>query len=61
MPTYDYECKECKIVSTITRQLTDTEIIPLCESCNQPTVRTYSWAGTTFKGTGFYSKDKGEK
>ena len=55
MASYEYECGEDSSTQTIQRGMTDDEIIPLCDTCNQPMKRLYSAPPVKFNGTGFYS------
>jgi len=61
MPLYSYTCKTCELTSAITRSIHDPEVIPTCLKCEQTMVRQYSTPGIRFKGTGYYSTDKGNK
>lgn len=58
MATYTYSCKECDIITVVTRNMSDNEVFPECSKCNAPMVRSYTWGGTTFNGPGFYTSDK---
>jgi putative FmdB family regulatory protein len=60
MAAYDYKCKGCNHSVTITRSISEQEIIPKCLSCNIDLSRVYSSVGVTFNGGGFYSTDKGK-
>ena len=55
MASYEYKCEEDDTRITIVRGMTDEEIIPYCDTCNQPTVRVYSAPPVKFNGGGFYS------
>ena len=35
--------------------MTDDEIIPYCDTCNEPMTRVYNPAPVKFNGSGFYS------
>lgn len=61
MPIYIYVCIECDKSTEITRGFSDTEIVPACEKCGYRMIRSYSLAGVHFKGSGFYSTDKGKR
>lgn len=58
MALYEYKCKSCNASETIVRGITDKETIVVCKACNIPLNRVYSSVGVSFKGSGFYSKDK---
>lgn len=53
--SYEYTCGVDLEVVTITRGMTDDEIIPYCDKCNEPMTRLYSAPPVKFNGTGFYS------
>jgi putative FmdB family regulatory protein len=53
--TYEYKCSSDGSVITITRGMTEDEIIPYCDECNEPMGRLYSAPPVKFNGTGFYS------
>lgn len=55
MASYDYKCDNDSEVITITRGMTEDEIIPYCDKCNEPMSRLYSAPPVKFNGTGFYS------
>jgi predicted nucleic acid-binding Zn ribbon protein len=53
--SYDYKCDNDLTVITISRGMTEDEIIPYCDKCNEPMSRLYSAPPVKFNGTGFYS------
>lgn len=55
MASYEYKCNADSEVVTISRGMTEDEIIPYCDTCNQPMNRVYSPPPVKFNGTGFYS------
>jgi putative FmdB family regulatory protein len=57
MALYEYICKSCDAPKTISRGISEKEIIPQCDTCNVPLSRVYSSVGVTFNGGGFYSTD----
>jgi len=61
MPLYSYTCKTCEVTSAISRSIHDPEVIPSCLKCDQPMHRQYSTPAVSFKGSGFYITDKGNK
>lgn len=58
MPLYDYRCKDCEIIKTITKGLNEKDQEYHCDTCNSKLIRVYSNVGVAFKGSGFYSTDK---
>ena len=57
MPTYDFKC--CGNTVSVTNRLTETQTqTPQCANCLKPMTRDYSFGAVSFKGSGFYSKDK---
>lgn len=55
MASYDYKCDNDSEVVTIIRGMTEDEIIPYCDKCNEPMSRLYSAPPVKFNGSGFYS------
>jgi predicted nucleic acid-binding Zn ribbon protein len=53
--SYEYKCEIDSSTITISRGMTEEEIIPYCDSCNEPMVRVYSAPPVKFNGSGFYS------
>lgn len=53
--TYEYKCNNDSELVLVTRGMTEDEIIPYCDTCNEPMVRVYTAAPVKFNGTGFYS------
>ncbi|MBU0683318.1 MAG: FmdB family zinc ribbon protein [Candidatus Omnitrophota bacterium] len=57
MPTYDYECTNCKTQFEVFQNITD-ESLKSCPKCDNPAKRMISTgAGIIFKGNGFYQTD----
>ncbi len=56
MPTYEYECLECKNRFEVFQSMND-EPITLCEKCNGKVRKLFGTAGIIFKGSGFYVND----
>ena len=57
MPTYEYECQDCKIHFDEFQRMTDP-LIRKCPKCGGRVRRIISGgAGLIFKGTGFYVTD----
>ncbi len=55
MASYEYKCNADEESVTISRGMTEDEIIPYCDVCNGPMLRVYSAPPVKFNGTGFYS------
>ena len=53
--SYEYKCEIDSSTIIISRGMTEQEIIPYCDSCNEPMVRVYSAPPVKFNGSGFYS------
>jgi predicted nucleic acid-binding Zn ribbon protein len=53
--SYEYKCNNDLEVVIISRGMTEDEIIPYCDTCNEPMSRVYSPPPVKFNGTGFYS------
>ena len=53
--SYEYKCSADSEVVTIIRGMTEDEIVPYCDKCNEPMSRLYSAPPVKFNGTGFYS------
>ncbi len=58
MPTYEYICRECETRLSEVRSISDPEPVHLCEKCGYIMNKIYNLGAVTFKGSGFYSKDK---
>ncbi len=57
MPTYEYECSNCKKVFEVFQRITE-EPLNKCPKCGKKIKRLISTgAGVIFKGSGFYSTD----
>lgn len=56
MPTYEYECLECKNRFEVFQSMND-EPVKDCEKCGKPVRKVFKSAGVIFKGTGFYVND----
>jgi predicted nucleic acid-binding Zn ribbon protein len=55
MASYDYKCEADNTTITISRGMTEEEIVPYCDSCNEPMSRLYTAPPVKFNATGFYS------
>jgi putative FmdB family regulatory protein len=60
MAMYEYKCNGCDQSITITRSISDKEVVPECLACKSKLSRVYSSVGVAFNGGGFYSTDKGK-
>ena len=55
MASYEYKCEADGSTQTIQRGMTEDEIIPYCDTCNNEMTRVYSAPPVKFNGSGFYS------
>ena len=55
MATYEYQCKSDEFKVIIKRGMTEDEVIPYCDKCNEPMKRVYEATAVKFNGPGFYS------
>ena len=56
MPTYEYECLECKHRFDLFHSIKD-ETLKKCEKCGNDVKKIIGAAGIIFKGEGFYVND----
>ncbi len=58
MPTYEYECEDCKHSFDVLQSMTDKRLRK-CPACGKMKLNRLigSGAGMIFKGTGFYQTD----
>ncbi|MDQ2806446.1 MAG: zinc ribbon domain-containing protein [Chloroflexota bacterium] len=56
MPTYEYECSDCKQRFDRVQSFND-EPIRVCPHCGGPTRRVIHASGVIFKGSGWYIND----
>lgn len=56
MPTYEYECLECKNRFEVFHSMSDAPVNE-CEKCGKPVRKIFNSAGVIFKGSGFYVND----
>lgn len=61
MPKYEYQCIDCHTKCEVSASMSEVYAVPDCEVCEMPMSRFYGTFGISFKGTGFYSTDKGRK
>lgn len=55
MATYEYKCSHDDFKVSIKRGMTEAEVIPYCDKCNEPMKRIYNAAPVKFNADGFYS------
>jgi len=55
MATYEYKCSDDGFKVSIKRGMTEEEVIPYCDKCNEPMKRIYNAAPVKFNADGFYS------
>lgn len=60
MPTYDYKCRDCDATATLITSIREELKTPICSNCKLDMVRDYGSPAIGFKGSGFYSTDKGK-
>jgi putative FmdB family regulatory protein len=60
MPVYEYTCIECDKTKEIKRSIVEEEYVIFCESCSNSMIRSWTVPSVQFKGSGFYSNDKGQ-
>jgi putative FmdB family regulatory protein len=60
MPTYEYECGECKHRFEVFQSIHD-DPIKKCVSCGRDVKKLFSSTGIIFKGSGFYVNDYKKK
>ncbi len=56
MPTYEYECEQCRDRFEMVRRFSDPELTT-CPRCGSPVRKVISSVGIVFKGSGFYKTD----
>ncbi len=56
MPTYEYECLECKNRFEVFQSINDEPVMK-CEKCSGKVRKLFGTAGIIFKGSGFYVND----
>jgi predicted nucleic acid-binding Zn ribbon protein len=55
MASYDYVCPFGNEMVTITRGMTEDEVVPTCDNCGSKMTRVYVAAPVKFNASGFYS------
>ena len=61
MPKYDFQCIDCDYQLEVEGSIHSPVETPDCPTCEMPMSRFYGTFGISFKGTGFYSTDKGKR
>ncbi len=56
MPTYEYECLECRKRFEVVHSMTENPV-KKCVKCGKDVRKVFSSAGIIFKGSGFYVND----
>lgn len=56
MPTYEYECQDCKRRVEAVQRFSDPALTT-CEFCGGKLRKVFSAVGIVFKGSGFYKND----
>ncbi|HOT44474.1 MAG TPA: zinc ribbon domain-containing protein [Spirochaetota bacterium] len=56
MPTYEYECLECKNRFDVFQSMNDAPVAN-CVKCGGKVRKLFNTAGIIFKGSGFYVND----
>ncbi|MBN1496955.1 MAG: FmdB family transcriptional regulator [Spirochaetes bacterium] len=56
MPTYEYECMECKNRFEVFQSIHD-DPVQTCSVCSGKVRKLFGTAGIIFKGSGFYVND----
>lgn len=56
MPTYDYQCRSCGVITEVVHSMLE-EGPTACPACDGPLRRVVHAAGIIFKGSGFYKTD----
>jgi putative FmdB family regulatory protein len=60
MPTYEYTCRDCGHTFEIVQSMLD-EPLTMCPECGGSLRKVFAPPAISFKGSGFYSTDHGEK
>jgi putative FmdB family regulatory protein len=60
MPTYEFTCIDCDKTITATMKYDDIDTFT-CTECGNAMNRSYSFGAVSFKGSGFYTTDKGKQ
>ena len=60
MPTYEYTCRDCGDTFEIVQSMLD-EPLTMCPECGGSLRKVFAPPAISFKGSGFYSTDHGQK
>jgi putative FmdB family regulatory protein len=60
MPTYEYTCRDCGHTFDIVQSMLD-EPLTMCPECGGSLRKVFAPPAISFKGSGFYSTDHGQK
>ena len=60
MPVYDYHCDKCGNKRTQSISIKESDFKAICH-CGEQMKRVYGIPAIKFKGSGFYTTDKGNK
>jgi putative FmdB family regulatory protein len=60
MPTYEYTCRDCGHTFEIVQSMLD-EPLTMCPECGGNLRKVFAPPAISFKGSGFYSTDHGQK
>ena len=60
-PKYEFRCPRCSAQIEQTRGFDEDAPAPICGDCCQSMERVWSAAPVHFKGSGFYTTDKGQR
>ena len=60
MPTYEYTCRDCGHTFEIVQSMLD-EPLTMCPECGGSLRKVFAPPAISFKGSGFYSTDHGDK
>lgn len=61
MPYYEYTCPDCDLTTMALKPFQERDDSPNCVMCSNPMLRQYASPSIAFKGTGFYTTDKGKQ
>ena len=53
MPTYEFKCRECDSLASLTRKMDERNLPAECPSCGSEMSRTFSTAGHVLRGDGW--------
>jgi putative FmdB family regulatory protein len=59
MPLYEYACASGHIKKEVRSIHAEEPAEILCDECAKPMIQVLGGVGVSFKGSGFYSTDKG--